>query len=75
MDVIEIVEQWGKDHPILTRFDKFKEVFGREPRYYSNGTLICPRTFTNDDMGCRSHLCDGCCEKFWNGEYIPPKED
>lgn len=31
MDVIEIVEQWGKDHPVMTNGDKFREVFGRDP--------------------------------------------
>ena len=72
-DAIEIVEQWGKEHPIITRSDKFKEVFGKEPRYHSTGDLMCPLTFTEDEMSCRRNLCKECCEKFWSEEYIPPK--
>ena len=27
--VVEIVEQWAKEHPVQTNADKFKEVFGK----------------------------------------------
>ena len=31
IDIIEAVEQWGKEHPIKTNADKFKEVFAIDP--------------------------------------------
>ncbi len=31
MDIIEIVEKWGKEHPITTNGDKFREIFGIDP--------------------------------------------
>jgi len=74
-NAIEIVEQWGKEHPVMTNGDKFEEVFGKEPRDPSTRELICPRAFTDDDMKRSSRLCVGCAEKFWDAEYIPPKKE
>lgn len=66
MDIIELVEQWGKEHPITTNIDKYKEVFGVEP----NVVFDCP------PIKCPAQdPCDSCREKFWNAEYIPPKKE
>lgn len=29
--IMETVKKWGKEHPIITNADKFKEVFGFDP--------------------------------------------
>ena len=69
-EVIEIVEQWAKEHPIVTNAMKFKEVFGKEIRKDS-----C----VNLGVKCRDcdYSEDGECDvrnRFWNAEYNPTKE-
>lgn len=72
-DIIEEVEQWAKEHPIVTYAGKFKEVFGREPRLTSGGYL-CPSVCTG---GCsnRNKVCDICKENFWTSEYKDPNAE
>lgn len=67
---IEIVTQWAKEHPIVTNEDKFKEVWGKEPKV--NGTYICPPVRTS--LLC-SKNCGECRKTFWGSEYKPPKEE
>lgn len=44
----EIVEQWAKEHPIITNSDKFKEVFGKPIESYGapylNALIVCNET-------------------------------
>lgn len=59
-DLIELVEKWAKEHPIVTNGDKFKELFGKE-------ILMSPH-------GCVGLLCQSPCDTcpnngFWNKEY------
>lgn len=72
MEVIEIVEQWSKEHPIVTNRDKFKEVFGiniDENKHDCVG-LICPSKSSNLPTDCRV-----CPHKgFWEKEYKEPLE-
>lgn len=71
-EIIEAVEQWAKEHPIVTYAGKFEEVFGREPRLTSGGYL-CPSVFTG---GCSKNKdCDICKENFWASEYKAPKDE
>ena len=62
----EIVEQWGKDHPVVTNGDKFKEVFG------ATREQICFRPDSKDsctEVGCNCLKC-----KYGvNGEYHAPE--
>lgn len=71
--VIEIVEEWGKEHPVVTMEDKFVEVFGQRPTD-ENGNYCCP-----DNLGlkrvCDFNSCNECVNKFWKSEYIPPKKE
>lgn len=60
----EIIINWGKNHPIKTNADKFKEVFGFKP----NG---CPSTKAQ----CIGSICVNCDKyDFWSQEYKEPKE-
>ncbi len=69
-DVIEIVEQWSKEHPIITNADKFKEVFGKEPKD-GIAEYLCPSFVLKC---CPHNGCDNCKKSFWESEYKEPTE-
>ena len=71
---IEIVTQWAKEHPIITRADKYREVFGVEPKCDNN--YACPRRvgFIATECG-EGHACEKCKDEFWNSEYKEPKKE
>lgn len=72
-DVIEIVEKWGAEHPVITRADKYKEVFGTYPKY-KNNDLFCPGEARIKD-NCLALNCDACKNQYWNEEYVEPKKE
>lgn len=58
-DVVAIVEQWSKEHPIKTNAMKFEEVFGFIPR--------CRDIFdTNNNIHHKP---------WWDAPYEAPKEE
>ena len=70
-EAIEVVENWAKEHPIVTNTDKFREVFGTEPSKQTCFNHIdCENCeyYIPDDKEC------GVQAKFWNAEYKPTKE-
>lgn len=72
---IEIVTQWAKDHPLVTMKDKYKEVFGVEPKGKS-GASVCPRAVGFDDVECKiGGGCEDCRNEFWQSEYKEPKKE
>ena len=73
-EAIELVEKWGKEHPIITRADKFKEVFGTYPKYREDDTLLCPGEARDIDY-CDSHTCEECKSNYWNREYVEPEKE
>lgn len=70
---IEIVTQWAKEHPIVTRADKFKEVFGVEPKSYN--CFVCPHRVGFTDAKCNLMQCVKCTNEFWNSEYKEPTRE
>lgn len=63
-ETMEIVENWVKEHPVVTNAMKFKEVFGVDKSIFFDNKPSCE--------GCQFHVIDGTCnviEKFWNKEY------
>lgn len=64
-EAIEIVENWAKEHPIVTNSDKFREVFGKEIHKDScvNPTITCGDCEYYN--GCE---CDAG-NRFWDVEY------
>lgn len=66
------IEQWAKEHQIVTNAMKFKQVFGIEPE--TRACVIPPKRCENceyyipDDIECRVQA------KFWNAEYKPKKK-
>ena len=61
-----IVDQWSKEHPIVTNSDKFKEVFGKPIGSYG---APCPNGLTIYENGTMSNL------EWLQQEYKEPKED
>lgn len=49
----QIVEQWTKEHPIVTNADKFKEVFGKPIGSYG---APCPNGLTIYENGTMSNI-------------------
>ena len=66
--IVEIVERWGKEHPIVTNADKYEEVFGRKP-HDKHGNYICPR------FEVCGFSCADCKKDYWESEYIEPKKE
>lgn len=72
-EVIEILEQWGKEHPIMTNARKFKEVFGFTP--IPIGSCVKPNAKCEecDYYNIDDSSCD--IEGFWDAEYEEPQKD
>ena len=64
---IDAIEKWGKEHPIITNADKFKEVFGRSPVMFGGEEYICPNL-----KGCSVYRCAECAKNYWEAEYTAP---
>lgn len=76
-ETIEIVEKWSEEHPIVTMGDKFKEVFGVEPKD-RDGDYVCPTTcgfMIKEKCGPLYAInCSDCSKEFWNSEYVAPEK-
>lgn len=69
---IEIVERWGKLHPLKTRTEKLKELFPNIDVLYGH-PIICPLSIegkTADEFGCSRKTCSHCRKEYWEGEYV-----
>ncbi len=74
-EIIEAVEKWGQEHPIKTRAQKYKEVFGVYPKYRDTDRLFCPGAAKDKDY-CDTHGCDTCKLDYWyTEEYIEPEKE
>lgn len=73
---------WSKTHPIVTRADKFNEVFGVDVAKVSR---FCPRMIDlisaeecrlyNGHFPERERECSKCVKEFWEAEYVAPDAD
>lgn len=62
---IQIVEDWGKDNPLISNVDKYKEVI--KETFGDDLIDICDKQVPN--FKCSSFAsCDECIE-FWGREY------
>lgn len=69
-EVIEVIERWTDEHPIITNAMKFKEVFGTE---------VLKDACVNGDKQCKEceYFNGDSCDvrkRFWYEEYKPTKE-
>lgn len=66
--MISIVEQWAKEHPVKTRQSEFLKMFPNASVGYNGTLVICPsQADTKAVAGCvRSERnCDKCKRDFW----------
>lgn len=68
--MVQICEQWAKDHPVKTRQSEFLKMFPNA--VIKNGAIaICPRnvceSYTPED-GCIYTACGLCRKRFWLAE-------
>lgn len=72
--IVENVEKWGKEHPIVTNADKYREVFGTSPiMINADGSFVCPER-VGFDCNCKAiDSCTTCKINFWTSEYKAPK--
>ena len=72
--IVEIVEKWGKEHPIVTNADKYREVFGVSPTAIDVGNFVCPERVGFSGICKATNNCTSCKINFWTSEYKAPKE-
>lgn len=64
----------AKEHPIVTYEQKYKEVFGVEPKN-ERGEYVCP-AWAGFDICDKDAICSkDCNEIFWQSEYKEPKKE
>ena len=67
-NMVPIVEQWAKEHPVKTRQSEFLKMFPNASVGYNGTLVICPsQADTQAVAGCiRSERnCDKCKRDFW----------
>lgn len=75
-EVVELVEEWAKDHPVKTRQSEFLKMFpnAKFPVAKTDGGVIifCPRGFLpkgEAEAYCEKHdECIECCKDYWLAE-------
>jgi hypothetical protein len=75
-EVVELVEEWAKEHPIKTRQSEFLKMFpnAKFPNTKTDGGVIifCPRGFLpkgEAEAYCEKHdECIECCKDYWLAE-------
>ncbi len=65
-EVVELVEEWAKDHPIKTRQSEFLKMFP-DAKINDNGILaFCPGAFSQKEKYCHKYnKCEECCKDYW----------
>lgn len=66
--MVQIVEQWAKDHPVKTRQSEMQKIFP-DVRIASGAIYLCPRYFLPKearDEYCKKHeTCEECRKDYW----------
>ena len=68
--MVDIVEQWAREHPIKTRQSEFLKMFPNVMRNNEGQPYICPRTLDtvyqpDGDCALDVDICQRCRAKFW----------
>lgn len=68
--MVQICEQWAKEHPVKTRQSEFLKMFPNAPK--SGRVLdICPKDLNIEYMPpkrCENISCSACKTDYWNEE-------
>lgn len=74
-EVVKLVEEWAKDHPVKTRQSEFLKQFPNAPK--SGRVLdICPQNLDIEYMPpkrCENIFCSACKTDYWN-EEVPDND-
>ena len=71
-EVVELVEEWAKDHPIKTHQSEFLKKFPKAE--VRNGVIsLCPKFYCitllgTDFTGCSPNDCAKCLREYWPAE-------
>lgn len=67
---VQIVEQWGKEHPVKTRQSEFLKMFPNAMINESDGILcITPCNIEGKSIGCpNGKNCGDCRREYWLAE-------
>lgn len=65
-EVVELVEEWAKDHTIKTRQSEFLKMFP-DAKINDDGILaFCPGAFSQKEKYCHKYnKCEECCKDYW----------
>ena len=69
-EVVELVEEWAKDHPVKTRQSEFLKMFP-DARIWDDVIWLCPKYISYDykpEGNCYEINCCDCKRKFWLAE-------
>lgn len=70
-EAIQIIEEWEKEHPIISNVDKYKEVI--KETFGDDLIDVCDKQVPT--FKCSNFTnCDKCIE-FWNSEYKKEEEE
>lgn len=69
-EVVELVEEWAKEHPVNTRQNEFLKQYPNAS-IIDGVLIICPMAIDkalDDPKRCRETTCHKCLEKYWLAE-------
>ena len=68
-EVVELVEEWSKDHPVKTRQSELLKIFPNAQMSADGDViLMCPKYISYDyrsEENCCEISCGDCKRKFW----------
>ena len=68
-EMLEKLEEWVKEHPMVTYADKYKEVFGVDM------SDRCPELPLGIKCPTVTMTCEMCKKKYWGAEYKNPNAE
>ena len=64
-DVVEIVEEWSKEHPVKTRQSEFLKLFP-DADISTGHVNVCPNSLYKETCTCSKYpTCISCKREFW----------
>lgn len=64
-EIVAIVEEWAKEHPVETRQSRFLKEFPNAMRTKEMAIRICPKS-VDTGMKCGEAGCEECEQKYWS---------
>ena len=83
-EVVEIIERWGKEHPLKTRQNELLKLFPRVSMSADGAITFCPKSMDSafvcpiKERDKYDPECGGCRKKYWleeMKEYVRREEN